>query len=1128
MAPRRKRFCINQGVVDALQTELDNATGDWIQRALQKAIKNVRLCRRPLLTRRDALEIEGIGDYIASIIETYLNENPPFPDGVPEHILEAQRETQPSASSRGGRGMGRGRGYGRQGVTAELQARNPPHMDLEQDSRSVHKSPSESTPTQLQAGSTEGTPRKRPRTEYIPRIGTATAALLIALLKALEDEGRNELGKEDLATRAEQYTEEKIIGVRTGDPRTWYDGWSCMNPQLIAKGLVTKRGKPMVFKLTENGVSIARTCLKHYEDVQRRRQLRYDDEELRKSCIKPLNEPHSSGIREDDEEITIVPVSSSSPKLHRNGKHSRSKLIEHLRSGRQEDGYQLALQLQAEFDKESIHSQAGQHTRSSAVAKDFQEPDIPSQYVTSVRPEVAGSRTDADNERGTRLARKYATGVEFGTISIAWGRNSVRKNHAPETRTNQASETRSLKGDDNHHEDNPSHNQLTNVSSPVACRNKTTRRRRLSGAPLQRACRVIEKLESEGDSRQDLIMIVGEMFDQGKLPKTEEALMKSLRETMRAVHEAENEECKSPKPMDLVLTTLDGTSGDHKDNNDSSDDEVNRIRKTFERSAQPPNAPNKLDPSKSVPSNEDGIIDLIDSDDVSRSDDIDDIQFVDGEDEEIKLTSNKPRAHESYVISDLNHLSALEERTGVINLVDEEQSPTFVPGSISHWSSNHQHSPDGNEIIVIDGNCTSSDTKQEQIDFTSRQRTIAAGDDGSSRTISRNKRIFSGNEESICIESDNDEGGFGNTMLDRGFSGLSNKQPVPPSTKEPCSPERTMRSACDRHKSHSMPSEINGPQTPHLLEQDEEKICVNNQQTSAPKEVIDLESFDLQRSHDSLVASAPSSTIPECNVILVVDSMERLERRESRTASKFPELLRKNNVMCDVRPLPCGDALFLAQLNDGAEVVLDYVIERKTISDYGLSMCDGRIARQSYLLLNSKISNRLLVLEGDMQANSEVYSQPRMHSKLAELEVCADVYVKRTSNIKDTAHFYGSILRILQRKYRTMSVSKIMEGRLEFSKWSERIDRIKRKITLEDLFMLQLLSLEGLGIEKARSISNQGYKTPQSLHQAYEKEESMREKEVLLNPRGSGVGRKVSSAVAHLFCSEDYNTCSTS
>lgn len=271
---------------------------------------------------------------------------------------------------------------------------------------------------------------------------------------------------------------------------------------------------------------------------------------------------------------------------------------------------------------------------------------------------------------------------------------------------------------------------------------------------------------------------------------------------------------------------------------------------------------------------------------------------------------------------------------------------------------------------------------------------------------------------------------------------------------------------------------------------------------------------------------AALGTAAPSNIILILDSMERgrksvLSRADVGTMTN---MLSEHGVRCEVRPLPCGDALFVAQYEHDIEIMLDFLIERKTLSDFVASTHDGRVARQSFMMKQSQISRKVFVLEGELSENQDMRDKPEYARKLARLEVCDEFYVKRTKDLKDTMWFYTSMFKHLCTQFEGMSLPATLEGRTLFRDWSERMRALKNGLTLEQLFSLQLCQLQGISTSNAVAILKKGYSTPQALFRAFKNEPDPGMRENLLVDGGEGITTRTSRLLSNFFTATDYGT----
>ncbi|CDF38712.1 Crossover junction endonuclease mus81 [Chondrus crispus] len=112
---------------------------------------------------------------------------------------------------------------------------------------------------------------------------------------------------------------------------------------------------------------------------------------------------------------------------------------------------------------------------------------------------------------------------------------------------------------------------------------------------------------------------------------------------------------------------------------------------------------------------------------------------------------------------------------------------------------------------------------------------------------------------------------------------------------------------------------------------------------------------------------------------------------------------------CEVRQLPCGDVRFVAQYPGGIEVILDYIIERKTLEDFHASMRDGRERREAFKMRQAQIPRRIFLLEGDVKQNTLLRNKASFEKRRAEIEVCDDFYSKKTKSLDDTVVLFVNL-----------------------------------------------------------------------------------------------------------------------
>ncbi|CDF36414.1 to fill in [Chondrus crispus] len=277
---------------------------------------------------------------------------------------------------------------------------------------------------------------------------------------------------------------------------------------------------------------------------------------------------------------------------------------------------------------------------------------------------------------------------------------------------------------------------------------------------------------------------------------------------------------------------------------------------------------------------------------------------------------------------------------------------------------------------------------------------------------------------------------------------------------------------------------------------------------------------------DATVSRDPGSQgsgvgVPECRVVLVVDSMERVRKRSRDILDTIKGQLLAQGVDCEVRQLPCGDAMFVAQYPGGIEVILDYIIERKTLEDFHASMRDGRERRQAFMMRQAQIPRRIFLLEGDVKRSALLRNNASFEKRRAEIEVCDDFYVKKTKSLDDTLWFYSSMYKRLCMQFSERPLALAMEGRNLYQNWNERMRGLTRGISLGQLFMLQLCQVKHVGKDTAVGIVKSGCKTPIALYERFRSVQNEADRENVFAGE-VGINKKAVRTLAKLFTASEY------
>ncbi|CAN0080043.1 unnamed protein product, partial [Hapterophycus canaliculatus] len=116
--------------------------------------------------------------------------------------------------------------------------------------------------------------------------------------------------------------------------------------------------------------------------------------------------------------------------------------------------------------------------------------------------------------------------------------------------------------------------------------------------------------------------------------------------------------------------------------------------------------------------------------------------------------------------------------------------------------------------------------------------------------------------------------------------------------------------------------------------------------------------------------------------------------------------LLQKGVRCETRQLPLGDMLWIARRTDDptSEVLLGYIVERKTASDLASSIIDGRYDEQKRRLKLSGLRRRIYLVEGNLSHQSQL-APSALRSALASSQACGGLAVVQCDSLRDSVDF---------------------------------------------------------------------------------------------------------------------------
>lgn len=158
---------------------------------------------------------------------------------------------------------------------------------------------------------------------------------------------------------------------------------------------------------------------------------------------------------------------------------------------------------------------------------------------------------------------------------------------------------------------------------------------------------------------------------------------------------------------------------------------------------------------------------------------------------------------------------------------------------------------------------------------------------------------------------------------------------------------------------------------------------------------------ELSQLYKSFKERSPNNNM--YNITLLIDNRERGPNGEVFK----DEIKNKSNIKCEERNLSLGDFCWIYTDPDtDVEYILDFIIERKTLSDLADSIVDGRYTEQKYRLKNTKISNVYYIFEGTnyvvrrnnitkQALNTAIYNTVNIHN----------INIFKAGSIDDTVNF---------------------------------------------------------------------------------------------------------------------------
>nr|XP_039261861.1 crossover junction endonuclease MUS81-like [Styela clava] len=286
----------------------------------------------------------------------------------------------------------------------------------------------------------------------------------------------------------------------------------------------------------------------------------------------------------------------------------------------------------------------------------------------------------------------------------------------------------------------------------------------------------------------------------------------------------------------------------------------------------------------------------------------------------------------------------------------------------------------------------------------------------------------------------------------------------------------------------------------------------NNNEPGGPKIGVTTSPYKSQE----FMTSSPVFTLSpgEFDIVLCVDTRETMG--ESRRKEMGVEL-NKQNVCYEQRTLHIGDFLWIAQEKPALcvgrkpkELVLNYIIERKILSDLSMSIKDGRFREQKIRLKQSGIGNIIYLIENMGNIENQSLPEQTLRQAIYNTQIVDNICVKFTKNAKATVRYLDLMTKHLQRSYLTFTLEalEISDSQGDFSQPETKkltpfnvfneMGSKRKKLTIKEMFIRQLMQIHGMSYDKASAITAL-YETPNQLVEKYRNLPSEKEKEELIS-----------------------------
>ncbi|TVU36881.1 hypothetical protein EJB05_18834 [Eragrostis curvula] len=278
---------------------------------------------------------------------------------------------------------------------------------------------------------------------------------------------------------------------------------------------------------------------------------------------------------------------------------------------------------------------------------------------------------------------------------------------------------------------------------------------------------------------------------------------------------------------------------------------------------------------------------------------------------------------------------------------------------------------------------------------------------------------------------------------------------------------------------------------------------------------------DIVSVDNSVLAMPPRQSNESFNeayeVVLTLDNRENFG---SRTRKVSDNIFSQFQVPVEVKSLPVGDGIWIARdRKNGKEYVLDFIVERKNVSDLHGSIMDNRYRDQKLRLKRCGLKKLIYLVEGDPNRSD---ASEMIKKACFTTEVLDGFDVQRTDGYTETERRYGALTRSIIEYYKT-NFSKVVNTSRVCPTYDEFTGRCRHlaKKTVSQIFALQLMQVPQVTEEAALAVIEL-YPTLMSLVRAYSMlEGDTRAQEMMLQNKSKMVNAGASRNIFKLVCSDE-------